>query len=374
MHFGITTTTGIYPPESGGPAYFTQAFCDWQSSVGMSPKVITLTDQDSKVEYEGSIEIIRVTRKQPLLLRFFKTAILIRKKLRMGTNLLVAGCFLEAYIATIGLKSTYVAKVPGDIVWERARNSGKTKTNIQDFQHERINLKFSLLRFFYTKSLRRAKCVITPSGELRDLCVKWGVELQKIKVVLNSVSLTDFYPQENVNKKYDVLSVGRLVPWKGNSELVRACHELNLSLAIAGSGNDYSELLQLTKKLGAKVTFLGDLTKGQLLDLYNASKYFVLNSMYEGTSHALLEARACGTFAIARKNVGSNSEVISDNIDGLLFETEELPTLLDALKYATQEFKNPTEFSEVIRNDTALRFSQESTFPKIADLVLGSTE
>jgi glycosyltransferase involved in cell wall biosynthesis len=200
------------------------------------------------------------------------------------------------------------------------------------------------------------------------------VESQKIITVLNSVSIEDFYPQDNIRKTYDVISVGRLVPWKRNSEILRACHELNLSLAIVGSGSDYAKLHQLANHLNARVDFLGDRSKIQLLDLYNASKFFVLNSGYEGTSHALLEARACGIFAIARENVGSNAEIISNNKDGLLFGNHELPTLLDALKYATREFKDPSVISETIRQDTELRFSQNATFPRIAELVLRTTE
>ncbi len=71
-------------------------------------------------------------------MRFFKTAKLIRNNLTIGAIALVTACFLESYIASIGLKSSNGEKEPEDIVWERARNLGNTKSSIQDFQLEQI--------------------------------------------------------------------------------------------------------------------------------------------------------------------------------------------------------------------------------------------
>ena len=44
------------------------------------------------------------------------------------------GLFLETLLAKVISRARLVAKVPGDIVWERARNQGLTSLTIDQYQ------------------------------------------------------------------------------------------------------------------------------------------------------------------------------------------------------------------------------------------------
>lgn len=368
MQNGICTVTGIYSPEKGGPAQFSEAFSHWQVDNNILPLVVTLTDKISHTEVLNNFEVKKITRKQILVLRYLKTALAIIRAHNRGFVILANGCFIEVLLSSFLPKLKYCAKVPGDIVWERARNNGLTTLNINDFQKSKVNFRYKIFRDLFSFSLKRAALVIVPSLELKLLCISWGVEEEKIHLIYNSVSFRDFYPITDHDKKYDVLAVGRLVEWKGIRELIVVCYELNLQLALAGSGPDINHLMELDNQLGSRTIFLGDISKENLRDVYNSAQFFVLNSTYEGTSHALLEARACGIFTIVRSGVGSNNEVVADRVDGLLVD-DQIFTLKDALEYAL----NNSSFVDSAQNLAVTRtkeyFDFERNFSQIFNLV-----
>ena len=367
---GICLASGIYPPESGGPAKFTATFSKWvRENSDIPVSVVTLTDGDSKSEIVDGIQIIKISRNQNLVLRYLKTAIAIRKNSSRKIHILANGLFLETAFASLLGGRTYFTKIPGDIVWERARNSGKTSLDIESFQRSKLPFKYKIFRKAYSFSLMHSKKVVVPSTQLQEMALNWGTKPAKIHLIFNSISTSRFEFKPNANKKYDVLSVCRLVPWKGLDEVVRVCSQLSLSLAIAGSGPEMENLQKLANSLKANVEFLGEVSQAQLPELYKSSKFFVLNSNFEATSYSLLEARSCGVFAIANANTGSG-EVISHMKDGILCGQETGMTVFDALKYASE---NPNFCNSAItlaRDVTVKEFEININFNKILKLVI----
>lgn len=366
---GICLASGIYPPESGGPAKFTATFSKWVKENSDIPvSVVTLTDGDSKTEIVDGIQIIKISRNQNLLLRYLKTAIAIRKNSSRKIHILANGLFLETALASLLGGRTYFTKIPGDIVWERARNSGRTSLDIKSFQGSKLPFKYKIFRKVFSFSLKRSKKVVVPSSQLQEMALNWGIKPAKIHLIFNSISTSRFEFKPNANKKYDVLSVCRLVPWKGLDEVVRVCSQLSLSLAIAGSGPEMENLQKLVNSLSANVEFLGEVSQARLPELYKSSKFFVLNSNFEATSYSLLEARSCGVFAIANANTGSE-EVISHMKDGILCGQETEMTIFDALKYAIENPDFCNSAISLARNVTVNKFEIEMNFNAILKLV-----
>jgi glycosyltransferase involved in cell wall biosynthesis len=62
----------------------------------------------------------------------------------------------------------------------------------------------------------------------------------------------------------------------------------------------------------------------------SAIDVFVLPSLSEGLSNALMEAMACGSCVIA-SNVGGNPELITDGVTGLLFPSQDRDALIERL-------------------------------------------
>jgi glycosyltransferase involved in cell wall biosynthesis len=129
--------------------------------------------------------------------------------------------------------------------------------------------------------------------------------------------------------------VGRLSPEKDLSTLLRAVkivvsHEPSFRLHLAGCGPCLSDLQRLCQELGLRDRVM---FQGQVQDIAAAlsgASLFVLPSLTEGISLALLEAMACGLPAVATR-VGGNPEVILDGQTGLLVPPQSVEDLATAM-------------------------------------------
>lgn len=360
----LCIATGIFPPDKGGPAQFSSTFSSWLSLQGVESTVLSLTDGKSCKKVDGLLRIELISRKIPAPVRIFVSAFRI---LRLSTShkFLINGLFLEVFIASIFRRIDYVAKVPGDIVWERARNRGLTKLDIDEFQrHEPKRL--GLMRWAFTKSLKRAKKIIAPSLHSKNLMISWGIDPEQILVIPNSVDTDAFQPTPNIKKSYDFVTVCRLVPWKGLTEIVESCSKHNLSLLVVGSGPQEEELRALVKKLRARVEFAGEIPQSRLPEYLGQARFFILNSSYEGSPHALIEAMSCGMPVIARENTGT-SELVSSGRNGLLVGKSR--SLEDAFELLLRDEIDAKSLGKAAREDVLNSYSRNRIFAEIRNLV-----
>ena len=137
----------------------------------------------------------------------------------------------------------------------------------------------------------------------------------------------------DMKKKYKtshiILSVGRLIDWKGTIYLINAIPDVirkypDTMLLIAGSGPEHDTLIQRVQELGLKnsVAFLGVISNEELHSYYNSADVFVLPSINkDGKTEAfgvvLLEAMASGCPVIG-SNVGGIPDIIIDGETGFL--------------------------------------------------------
>ena len=366
MFSKLMIISGIFPPDSGGPAKFASEFSEWSYRNGLDVVVISYVDENRTNSQNENMRLLGISRKSSLLVRYFKMIRVISKSTQREDRVIAVGAFLEIYIASIVKKIKYVAKVPGDIVWERASNNKATDLDINDYQKSKLPPKYRLFRFLFTRSLKRASLVIVPSNGLFQLCIQWGIPESRLRLIQNSVDLSKFSSLERKSFKYDVLTVCRLAPWKGVDELIEVCAIHKLTLAIAGDGPERANLERLSAKLGLDVNFFGDVPEDKVLDLLSSSKIFVLNSRYEGLPHALVEARAAGMISVARDGTGS-AEVIQDRKDGFLVGQK--LTLSEAVALSIREFDSSNRMGEIAAVDTRERFDRQRNFEKISHVL-----
>ena len=117
-------------------------------------------------------------------------------------------------------------------------------------------------------------------------------------------------------------TVGRLQPVKDQANLIRAFRRVHdrlpdTALVIVGDGSLRKELERLAADEGiaGATRFLGD--RNDVARLLQGMHLFVLPSLSEGYSIALLEACAAGLPIVATA-VGGNAEIVRDGINGLL--------------------------------------------------------
>ena len=369
MSLNILLVTGIFPPDSGGPAKFSSDFASWCAKNGLQVSVVTY-GRNSSMQNMGKFPYsVIFARPKKLLMRRFLGLIKIIGNASNRSNLpvLAAGAFLETYLASLIFGFNYIAKVPGDIVWERARNNQITRLGIEEFQNSKLSLRYAIFRWAYTRSLLKASVVIVPSLGLFQLCRSWGIPEGKLRIIRNSIEIENYSIGNRKEVSYDVVTVCRLVPWKGVDELIRFCSTRKLKLLIIGDGPERQSLQILSQSLGSDTVFFGDIQHKEVINLLRKSRIFVLNSSYEGLPHALIEARACGLVTVARDGTGS-AEVITDGIDGFLVrEDRSFSQTLD-LALAAANWGNAIGERAVL--DSKLRFCRDSNFREIIDLIV----
>lgn len=370
MKTGLCLVSGIYPPDAGGPAKFTYEFEHFARKRCPHIDVIATTNSISSISNLKNGSIVRISRKSNVIFRYILFILNLRKLKAKNRTFLVTGAFLEFYFARICRNSYVVFKLPGDIVWERARNQGYTKLSIEEFQFSKLPFKFGLMRKAFTSAISKADKVIVPSDGLRELTKIWGIDQTKVFLVYNSVDPNTFNLPRDSEKQFDVLTVCRLTKWKGVEELIRSTQSLGLTLAVVGDGPERANLTKLALQLNARVQFFGDVDFDTVKQLYAKSKRFVLNSAYEGLPHVLLEARASNLLCLAREGTGS-SEVVHHMKDGLLFGPSSGMQLTEALSFSFSEQIDEMLLTSRAREDLMARFNQVDNFQKILELCDG---
>ncbi len=164
------------------------------------------------------------------------------------------------------------------------------------------------------------------SDSTRDDLVARGVPRERIAVVYPGVDSVRFTPSPSGQRTDPprFVYVGRIKRYKGVELLLRALlearrHRPDLTLDIAGSGDDRPRLeaLAATLGLGEAVRFLGFVDEATKLALLRGAVANVFPSPKEGWGITVMEAAACGTPSLASDSPGLRDSV-RDGITGIL--------------------------------------------------------
>ncbi len=197
----------------------------------------------------------------------------------------------------------------------------------------------------YERFLKGSKKIVSVSNYMKEKIMATGIDIEssKIEVIYNGIEEREFNPRESslreVHKishdKTILLSVSRVVREKGYEEMAEIFKEVcerddNFHWVVAGNGGYLEELKSRIEewKLGDKVTFLGGIPREQLPEIYSGGDlYWLLSNFDEALGLTYLEARFCGTPALARNKSGER-ETIAEGVTGHLADSDE-----DAIEY-----------------------------------------
>lgn len=314
----VLVVTGIFPPDTGGPASYVPAISRGLRDLGHEiVAVVTLSD---KVDHDDScygFTVARLLRARFRPIRWIQTILLIRRFARLADVVYLNGLVLEGILATKVLgRRPVVIKVVGDLIWEKARNANISTLELDDFQTTKLPLYWNILRWLQRWYTARADAIITPSQYLATIVRGWGVDVARVRTLYNAIDV----PHDIYNpslKKYDLVTVARLVPWKGISTLIEVAAVHGWSLRIVGDGPLFGELEALARQLSTRVSFAGHVAPEQVPNEIRSARLFVLNSSYEGLPHVVLEAKAVGV-AVLATDAGGTPETIHHGADGWL--------------------------------------------------------
>jgi len=356
----ILIATGIFEPDIGGPASYAKTLAN-----GLKDSGAIILTYSSVFRFKNDIDqpykIVRVWKKIPKgfrhLLYFFKALSLVKKsEMVFSLNAVSAG--VPSLIAAKIFKKRFFVKIVGDSAWERAITRNKTHLLIDDFQKSKKKGWIGILHRLQHWVCKNAHGIIVPSEYLADIVQGWGISREKIKVIYNGV---DFKPsdlsKEEARRKlgifgHIILSVGRLVPWKGFRMLIKIMPQVSeinqaFRLVIVGDGPDKKMLESMIKNLGLerKVFLVGKKNQSELAIYLAAADMFVINTGYEGFSHQILEAMMAGVPVITAA-VGGNREIIEQGENGFLVKYNDEFNLVEAVRSLWQDSELKAEFVE----------------------------
>jgi glycosyltransferase involved in cell wall biosynthesis len=170
---------------------------------------------------------------------------------------------------------------------------------------------------------RRSR-IVTPSESARDEVVSLlRIPRSRIEVVHNGLGFA-FTPGGEKSPEPSIVAVGRLVPVKRHSLLVRAAAVAreqvpDLTLTLVGEGYEREAIEAVVRELRAEswVHLTGRVTEPELVRTYQRSWVAASASAREGWGLSLTEAAACGTPAVATRIAGHLDSVHHDR-SGLL--------------------------------------------------------
>lgn len=165
---------------------------------------------------------------------------------------------------------------------------------------------------------RVATHIIVTSYEMKKyVSSTFKIKLDKISVHYNYIDTNLFKPSIKFTSNDRLLFVGRLVPVKNLSIILKACSRAEVGIDIIGEGPLKDQLVEESTLLGVDASFLGVIPNEQIPLYLNQCMAYILCSDYEGNPKGLLEAMSVEKPVIVSQ-IPSIEEIIKHEKNGLI--------------------------------------------------------
>lgn len=332
-----------------------------QKKHGMSPVVVTspfFKTNDFKTNYEdiNGIRYYRtndIRKPQPgqnKLLSYFTRFRMIQKYKNAVLEITKKEKpdIIHAHSSyTNGHAANYVSKITGIPSIYELRSLWGESAVVEDGLSPN-SLKYKMVWNLELKAMKQANRVVPISQGIKDAIIKKGIDPDKIDILPNGVDSKIFVPMEkdcNVLREYGLNDsfvigyIGSVRKLEGLSCLIDAFQMIkakvdNVKLIIVGDGPERENLERQAKHLNhSDIIFTGNVPHDKILEYYSVIDLFVFPRINATINHAVtplkpLEAMACGKVCLC-SNVGGLTELIRDDYNGLVFESENVKDLAE---------------------------------------------
>lgn len=234
---------------------------------------------------------------------------------------------------------------------------GLTSPLVTHYHFNSQTVALMYLKYFF---LSKKKITVIPNG----------LEIEKYQIPVDRIAkCKEIGIPDNIPL---IGCVGRLEKQKGHRYLLEAFETLlkNTSafLILIGDGSDREQLEILSKKLGIEnsMKFLG--VRNDIPEILQIMNIFVLPSLYEGMSNALMEAMASGIPIIAT-DIPENRELIENEVNGMLVPTKNSKKLAVAFEKNINDTEKCMFISSAAKNTIIDRYSMDTISQKYIELI-----
>ena len=218
-----------------------------------------------------------------------------------------------------------------------------SQINIAPHNPERYNIRLGLHITFH-----RAAAVHCVSEAIKNEAMKYGLNPRKAWVIRPAVDPHFFYPANKRDQRekdvFKLISVGSLIWRKGYEYALTAVrllvdHGVPVYYEIIGDGPERKRVLYTIHdlELDEHVRLVGQLSPRKVRDHLQAADVFVLSSLSEGISNAVLEAMACG-LPVVTTDSGGMREAVWNGVEGYVVPVRNPEAMKNAL---LRLWKNP---------------------------------
>jgi len=186
-------------------------------------------------------------------------------------------------------------------------------------------------------AVNSSKIILTTRQLKENFESSYSESKNKIIIIPNFIDTALFKPDYNIEKKYDLLFVGRLTEQKNIEILLESVIGLKLKILFIGKGPLKKNILNYKKKYDLNLELI-DMVPNQELPIYfNSASIFILPSSIEGNPKSLLEAMSCEMPVIGADSPGI-SNMISHNNNGFICDST-----IDGIREAINDLVNKVE-------------------------------
>ncbi|MBP6016365.1 MAG: glycosyltransferase family 4 protein [Candidatus Promineofilum sp.] len=189
-------------------------------------------------------------------------------------------------------------------------------------------------------TFHKAAAVHCVSAAIRDEAVQYGLTPDKAVIIRPAVDPDVFRPADAKDEDaglFRLITTGSIIWRKGYEYALSAIRQLvdrgvPVRFDIIGNGPEYQRLLYTIRdlELDEYVFLHGRLAPAGVVARLQAADVFLLSSLSEGISNAVLEGMACG-LPVVTTAVGGMAEAVDDGVEGFVVPSRDPAAMAEAL-------------------------------------------
>jgi glycosyltransferase involved in cell wall biosynthesis len=324
----ILITTGIFPPESGGPATYAAELARRLSNAGHTVTVITLSENGSFSADGGyDFDIVQVTKQGKALnyLRFFWQTL---KAVRNADVVYTLSFFSLGFITSVCARLftvPYVVRVGGGYLWEHFYlKNDKPPMPLRDFYKQNLHEQYLVGKRVLQSTLGNADTVVFNS----EVQAHIYAQAYNLKARTNVAVVSNPMPQPDTNSfdqqpqpDKEIIFAGRFVPMKNIDSLVRAFAQTKLDdyrLTLIGDGPTHDQIVALVDTLGIteQTECIDNLPQSELFARIANARLVILPSWTDICPNFVFECLALNIpFVLTEENYLPFRDSIPNTID-----------------------------------------------------------
>jgi colanic acid/amylovoran biosynthesis glycosyltransferase len=227
-------------------------------------------------------------------------------------------------------------------------------------------------------TFERAAAVHCVSEAVRQEARQYGLSLERSSVIYPAVDPEFFHSGgRKTDDTFRIVSAGNLQWVKGYEYALQAIRLLKdqgvrVEFTVIGDGPERQRLLYTLHDLHLEgvVRLLGRLDPEKVREQLQQADVFLLSSLSEGLSNAVLEAMACG-LPVVTTDAGGMREAVTNGVEGFVVPVRDAVAMAGALIQMWEQPALRKQFAHAARRRVCTMFSLEQQVGRFVGLFEG---